>query len=217
MEISPKHKIMPQIFRKDLPNGGIVAVWKITESTDELFNNLQLQNEELVKVNNFRLDKRKQEFLAVRCLLKLLLNHDAKINYLPSGKPVLTNSSYYISISHTRGHAAVALSKSPFSGIDIEYPSERVTRVYQRFVSKKEQLFIPEKRKLDYYTLLWCLKETMFKLFDDSNIIFNQHFLCHPFVLENEGAINASFVKENIIEKKYHYIVTPDYYLVYYC
>jgi 4'-phosphopantetheinyl transferase EntD len=208
---------MPQIFRKDLPNDGIVAVWKITESTDELFKNLQLKNEELIKVRNFSLDKRKQEFLAVRCLLKQILNHDAEVNYLASGKPVLSNSHYYISISHTKGYAAVALSKSPFSGIDIEYPSERVNRVYQRFVSEKEQAFIPEDQKLIYYTLIWCLKETMYKLFDDCNIIFNQHFQCAPFTIEKEGALNASFAKENTIEKKYHYIVTPDYYLVYHC
>lgn len=208
---------MPVYLKKEEANGGILAVWEITESVEELLLQLNLSGAELDRLNSFRLDKRKLEFLATRCLLKALLQKDPVISYLDSGRPVLENSPFNLSISHTKGFAAVALSKSEFSGVDIEHPSERVIKVYDRFVSADEKAFIPESQQLQYFTLLWSLKEAMYKIFDEKSVIFNRDLKCYPFELSQEGEINALFCLNKEVELTYKYITSKDFYLVYHC
>ncbi|MCW3788476.1 4'-phosphopantetheinyl transferase family protein [Plebeiibacterium sediminum] len=208
---------MPVYLKKEEANGGILAVWEITESVEELLLQLNLSGAEMDRLNSFRLDKRKLEFLATRCLLKALLQKDPVISYLDSGRPVLENSSFNLSISHTKGFAAVALSESEFSGVDIEHPSERVIKVYDRFVSADEKAFIPESQQLQYFTLLWSLKEAMYKIFDEKSVIFNRDLKCYPFKLSEEGDINALFCLNKEVELTYKYITSKDFYLVYHC
>lgn len=208
---------MAQILRKESPDGGLVAVWKIEESLEELTNQLNLRQEDLQKVNSYKLETRKLEFLATRCLVKEMIGFDAVIEYLESGKPVLKNSNYKISISHTKGYAAVVLSYNEFAGVDIEYPSERVARVYTRFVSPQEESFIPNDKKVQYYTVMWCLKESMYKMYDRKNSIFNFNFICHPFELQKQGQISASFKFEDYRTMDFEYIIDPNFHLVYHC
>ncbi len=152
---------------------------------------LDLNEMDLDKVNNFKLESRKQEFLAARILIREVLNINPEIKYLSSGKPVLTNSHYNLSISHTKGYAAIVLSEDEKAGVDIEIPSDRILKVSSRFVTKKEDGFIPEDSKLFYYTLLWSLKEAMYKIYDQKSIIFNQHLEAQAFVLGEEGYIRG--------------------------
>ncbi len=208
---------MPILFKNEECSGGIVAVWKITETVDELLELLKLNQEELARLYSFRLDKRKLEFLAIRCLIKSVLNIDPEILYLDSGRPVLHNSSYNLSISHTKGYAAIALSKSNYSGIDIEFPSERVVKVYDRFVSAEEKMFIPTEQELAYYTLLWSLKEAMYKIFDEKSVVFNRDLKCYPFELKDEGEMTALFCLNKEVELRYKYITSNEFYLVYHC
>ncbi len=200
------------IYKKNNP---AVGIWSIDESVDELLGMVNLTQDELDKINNFKLKKRKLEFLSVRVLLKNMLQKSYKIEYLETGKPILQHPELNISISHTSGYVAVALSPNSNVGIDIEYPSDRVERVISRFISDKEKVFI-KRKQLDYYTLIWCLKETMYKIKDDKNIIFNKNLVCKPFELNNKGEINALFVDEdNTVEMTFNYETHDDFYLVY--
>ena len=208
---------MPQIIRRDTVNQGFVVVWEITESIEELLVRLNLREQDVERINSYKLESRKLEFLAARCLIKDVLEIEPVIDYLESGKPVLKNSEYKISISHTKGYVAIAFSTGKYAGIDIEYPSERVVKVYKRFVSSNEEKFIPENKKAEYFTLMWCLKESMYKMYDRKNSIFNVNFECHPFLLQDEGKIKASFDFEEYKTMDFEYLVTNDFYLVYHC
>jgi len=208
---------MPQILRRDTKNNGFVVVWKIQESANMLLERLNLSKEDIDRVESYRLESRKQEFLAARCLIKEIIGQEPIIDYLQSGKPVIKNSDYKISISHTKGFVAVAFSKQLFAGVDIEYPSERVARVFKRFVSDEEELFIPENKRVEYYTMLWCLKESMYKMYDRKSSIFNVNFICHPFTLQKQGEIEATFDFEDRRKFSFDYITTDDFYLVYHC
>lgn len=208
---------MPVFLRKDEENGGIVAVWHISESVEELTSALNLREVDLQKVNSFRLDIRKQEFLATRCLIKEILAIEPEIDYLDTGRPVLKNSTYKLSISHTQNYAAISLSKNKQVGIDIEYPSHRVSKVFKRFISDEEHSFIPADKEVEYFTLIWCLKESMYKLFDEKSIIFNLHLKCMPFKLANEGELDALFCMNKEVKLKYKYLTTNKFYLVYHC
>ena len=82
----------------------------------------------------FSAEKRKQEWLAVRVLLKELCGEEKGIAYLPSGKPYLEDGSAFVSFSHTSGYVAVALHPSAEVGVDIEQYGTRVQRVASRFI-----------------------------------------------------------------------------------
>lgn len=83
------------------------------------------------------LNHREREQKAVLCLLRSMLDDDtATIYHNADGKPFIPD--YNISISHTRGYAAVMLSKTHSVGIDIEYISDRVGRIATRFLHPDE-------------------------------------------------------------------------------
>ncbi|WP_068472042.1 4'-phosphopantetheinyl transferase family protein [Saccharicrinis aurantiacus] len=197
-------------------NNGFVKVWKIEETVDEILAELQVSDDDLQKVNSFKLVKRKLEFLCTRCLISEVIGVYPKISYLESGKPILENSDYTISISHTNGFVAVAFTTNGVPGVDIEYPSDRVMKIAQRFISADEDLFIPVADSNKYYSLIWCIKEALYKLLDTEGVIFNEDLLCKPFVISNQGIVNTSvFVNDSTEYINIHYLITPEYYLAY--
>ena len=131
---------MPILFTQKSP---VIGIWKITEPWHEMLESLQENDLYLNHVHNrdiysIKSDKRKQEWLAVRLLLKHMAGIEAYIEYNKDGAPVLRNNPYNISISHTTGFAAVILSKNDNPGIDIEYHSVRAWKLREKFLSEKE-------------------------------------------------------------------------------
>lgn len=88
----------------------------------------------------FTSERRKMEWLSVRVLLYSMLQEDKEIVYSSEGKPFLSDHSFYISISHTKGYVAVALSSLNPVGIDIEQYGQRVHRVSDRYIRPDEQV-----------------------------------------------------------------------------
>ena len=137
---------------------------------------------------------RKMEYLAVRVLLRCLAGEELHVSHHPSGKPYLVGDSRRISISHTRGYAAVALHPSREVGIDIERRSERVRRASSRFLREDE---FPGRDSLSEYDQLtglllnWSAKETMFKMMDASGVDFQEHLRVLPFAVQEEGEMTG--------------------------
>ena len=97
----------------------IVGIWKVDETIEQLrsmFHQFSIYEEGFMR---FSAEKRKQEWLAVRVLLKELCGEEKKIAYLPSGKPYLEDQSVFVSFSHTSGYVAVALHPTAEVGVDI--------------------------------------------------------------------------------------------------
>lgn len=97
------------------------------------------------------------------CPLQELTGGSALIAYHPNGAPYLSGSSLHISISHTKGYAAVLLQDHPAAGIDIEYRSERVSRIRSRFMNPEEEAGIDKEYETEHLLLHWCAKETLLK------------------------------------------------------
>lgn len=121
---------------------------------------------------------REKERKAVRELVAAMLNSDdsfggqtkadyVEIGHEESGKPLL--DGWHISISHTKGYAAVLLSKNHEVGIDIEYVSERVKRIADRFLRPDEQA-----ENTTDLLLHWCAKEAIYKLYSELDLTFQQ-------------------------------------------
>lgn len=115
-----------------------LAIWKVEETGGELRAMLGDSLPYDAELSALRAESRRTEYLAVRVLLKALCGEEKQVGHFPSGKPFLTDQSYRLSISHTRGYVAVALHPSAEVGVDIEQVADRVLRIAGRFMCAEE-------------------------------------------------------------------------------
>lgn len=195
------------------------GIWKITETFPELMSLFNPNNEELSSyIDKIKSEARKKEYLAVRLLLKHLLGKEVQIFYHIDGSPYPADGKYHISISHTKGYAAIILSEESNPGIDIEYRSERALTLKERFLSKEESDLIHVKKSIspaDFATIFWCAKETAFKSLKCGNVDFIKHLhILSCSMKENSGTL---ITKEKRTEKKQSFVInfeiTGDYIL----
>ena len=131
-------------------------------------NSWMLDNEivESKKIQNL---KRKNEFTGIRQLRNELLPKK-EIIYSSSGKPSLIDDTTQLSISHSSQSICVAISDSPL-GIDIEKIDDRILKVRAKFVNCEEKQFYAYD-SIEDLTILWTIKESIYKLLDISGISF---------------------------------------------
>ena len=203
-------------YRKD---NLVVGVWKVDETVEQLrsmFHRFSIYEEGF---SRFSAEKRKQEWLAVRILLKELCGGEEKeIAYCPSGKPYLKDGSACVSFSHTHGYVAVAIHPSMNVGIDIEQYGTRVRRVASRFIREDEKVSVEAGDEVYALLLHWSAKETMFKLMEDEAVDFLEHLRIFPFTLQESGGMEAQEYRSSK-ERKFliHYDTHPDYVLTFSC
>ena len=206
------------IYRKYQQGDLAVAVWKVDETVEQLrsmFRDFSIYEEGYAR---FSAEKRKQEWLAVRVLLKEMLGDEKKIAYLPSGKPYLEDGSMRISFSHTVGYVAVALHPSAEVGVDIEQYGTRVKRVASRFIREDEKVSVASGDEIYGLLLHWSAKETMFKLMEEEAVDFLDHLCIFPFTLQESGVMEAQeFRSSNEQKFLIHYDTHPDYVLTFAC
>lgn len=156
--------------------GVSLGLWQMDESPEQLFDlypHLLPYRSSLD--DKYKNDGRKLEFLAIRALMyemlrvngasKGLLSHAGDFTHNGQGKPLFRG--YHVSISHTKGYAALIMSKKSEVAVDIEYMSDRVERIASKFLRKDERA-----DSLDAKLVHWCAKETVFKLFSEENLLF---------------------------------------------
>ncbi|MDR0371000.1 MAG: 4'-phosphopantetheinyl transferase superfamily protein [Prevotellaceae bacterium] len=171
-----------------------ILIWKITESEDELYQ--QLKNEEEKRqFSSLNSEKRRKEFLGVRIALQTLLGREIQIGYTHEGKPYLPDGSYRISISHSREWIAVMVHPVLEVGIDIEIQKQTVLRVYKKFLHETEIARFAgeqdeEKRRIRFQ-LIWGAKEALYKIVGHDWVDFSAGFQTLPFDLQPEGTLNV--------------------------
>lgn len=189
----------------------LLGIRKIDTDKEMLINMLPKSQHIIVRkqIGKMRAQSRIVEWLNTRVLLFELLGEEKIISNHPSGRPFLNDKSYKISISHTRDYVAIILSEDYHVGVDIEMISDRVTRIYDKFISHNE--YIEESNHVVHQLLHWSAKETLFKIMRESEVDFKEHLNIIPFVPENKGTFSAIETKTND-KKKYtiHYEVFED-------
>ena len=185
---------MPNYAHHTSEWGGI-AIWHITETSDELYVLLDTEkyDSQLLGMKN---EVRRAEWLAVRLLVKELFGPEAEVAYHPTGRPYLKNGTAHISISHTKGFAAVAYHHRAPLGMDIEYLSSRVERIASRFTTQAEASYIDvhdEDVRQMYHLINWSAKEALYKLFDSPSLAeFREVFHIAPYTLSESGTMDAT-------------------------
>ena len=109
------------------------------------------------------------------------------IGHAASRQPLLRG--YHVGVTHTKGYAALMLSKSCDVACDIEHFSDRVERIKSKFLRKDEKA-----DDLDSLLVHWCGKETVYKLFPEDNLQFSQ-MRVGPFSTMSDWACEVENMK----------------------
>ena len=161
-----------------------VKIWKITESYDELIQPIDLRNECMQRVLGMKSELHQRGFLSVRHLLAEFGYTDADLYYDDNGKPHLKDGKF-ISITHSFTFSGIIVSDREV-GIDIEKQREKIKIIAHKFVDYEFNYL--DKNADDYIkklTVIWGIKESLYKLFATPGMLFREHFLVIPFMLED--------------------------------
>lgn len=194
-------------------HGTQIGIWKIEEPEEEflqLFDDKESVLRQIEQVSN---PVKRCEKLAVRALLKTLTGEEKRIIYMPSGKPALSDRSFNISISHTKGYAAVALNRHKKTGIDIEAVSNRACRINHRFMSIKEREALDKSNEAVVSLLNWSAKETVYKLMSKEGVDFQKEIFIAPFAIEDNQLLATESHTADRQEFRLYFEVTRDYVL----
>ena len=206
------------IFQQFVPFPGIRAgVWHITETEEELKRQTRLSEAEKVRLDTFRNEGRRRQWLAVRVLLQGMLPElNAEITYDVAGRPFLLPAGPYISISHSGEFAAITLGDH-VSGIDIEKVRDRITRVRDRFLSSEEAADACRGNMLEPLCIYWGGKEAIYKIAGVQGTDLKNDIHIHPFdyLCNTNGYCDATLVSNGFPGKhRLYYCHIPDYIMV---
>jgi phosphopantetheinyl transferase len=183
---------MGVILNNELPRGGKLGIWEISEDYDTLRSGLNLENEEVKRLEGFRNHARKLEWLSVRNLINELRGEPSRIIYNADRKPFLLDNSSNISISHSRNLTAILLSRTMRVGIDLEYMSHKISRVADRFIGETEKI-TGDPALLRYHLYIhWCAKEALYKICDKKDINFRKNLRIKPFEPRERGILQGT-------------------------
>lgn len=190
---------MPLILIEDIFPDVKLGLWKMDESVEDLFIQnplLALQKERVY--DSCSSDQRRREVFTVHQLIYDMVWDDVELFHDESGRPYLSNG-LNISISHTRGCAAVIVSSCFKVSVDVEYISERVNRITDKFLRMDEQA-----ETLIDKLIHWCTKETLYKLYPNNHLAFMDMQLLSIEGNDHNGIITAKNLVCDKIQDVYY-------------
>lgn len=157
---------MPRAYIYNVSRPGVeFFFWQLEETPVELASLIDGGDALLCEaVEKFKSVERQREWIAARALLQQA-GYGHVINYKPDGAPYLSGCGKHISISHTVGMVALAISDKPV-GIDIEASARNVMRVAHMLVGKNGVPVSDNSEAL----CLWTSKEAAYKLFPEKAV-----------------------------------------------
>ena len=193
---------MPIFFQQQINDSTRLGIWKI-EETEEFFKANVPQHRDVTHPH------KRLQHLAGRFLLQYLFPDFPYelIQIADTRKPFLPDEQYHFSISHCGDFAAAIVSKDSRVGIDIEVPTEKISKIMYKFLSAKEHelfhLIQPDKDRIPFSTLLWSAKESVFKWYGGGGVDFRKEIQLKKQHEGNE-TIESLFSKNNT-ELTVHY------------
>lgn len=195
---------MPLFYQHNINDTTKLMVWHITENEEFFLSKVSITN----KVMH---PHKRLQHLAGRYLLHLLHPEFPfhLIEIAESKKPLLRNGELHFSISHCGDYAAVIVSKYKQVGIDVELITPKIELVKDKFLTEYElklSATIPDESNVMNYkvlTLFWSSKEAIYKWYGKGALSFKRNIGMDELFFKNEeGFINAHFIKDKKIELK---------------
>ncbi|MCL2652063.1 MAG: 4'-phosphopantetheinyl transferase superfamily protein [Candidatus Azobacteroides sp.] len=175
-----KNRELKSIAQTFYQNQSSITVVPLQEDSESLLSRLSFKERYLPAIEKMS-ENRKREWLTIRVLVKELLGEEKEILYNSLGKPYLSDNSFYIGISHTKGYAALILNKENEVAIDIEKITTKVENVWKRFVNEEEEKALSQSNELIHLLLYWSAKESIYKWLGVENVDFKADLHISPF------------------------------------
>ena len=181
------------LFRDFSDAHATILLWKYSEEED-LNPDFLLEKENFEKIKDYHPTKLKETLLVRKILKSVLPNH--KILY--NGRvPYLFPNDYEISVTHSFPFAALAISKDKV-GIDIEPFNPKISRIQHKFLLEEESGFIVKSKEIAYLTVIWSLKESLYKIHHSNYWSLKKHYEVKPFNLDFPFNIQCRVHDENV-------------------
>ena len=187
----PLHKIL------HINENTTAYFWHITEDVTSLFRAVSLRDTSLFRLEGMKSEEHQKGFLAVRMLLQHLGYTDYDLTYDEAGKPHL-NDGKHISISHSHEFSCICISDE-LMGIDLEKLKEKTLKIAPRFMEVKHLENLSTLEQIEKSTVIWGVKESIFKIKNEKGISFPEHIFEAEFDLK-EGKCEAELHFNNQIE-----------------
>ncbi len=189
---------MPLVYQQNINLDTRLGVWHITEAENFFLKKVNLQAD--ITHRHKRL-----QHLAGRFLLQELYPAFPlqMILVAETRKPFLPEEEYHFSISHCGDYAAAIVSSANRVGTDIEIPQEKIQRIRHKFLSHQESA-AAEKLPLNLLqqlTLLWSIKEAVFKWYGAGQVDFREHININSLIHQNGRYIAACYFTKHTKEK----------------
>ena len=193
-----------------------LGIWQIEEDENFFLQKVPLQQ-------SITHPHKRLQHLAGRYLLQYLFPHFpySEILIADTHKPYLPNEQYHFSISHCGNYAAAIVSSTHRVGIDIEIPTEKITRIAHKFIHPSEQQWMEkfsvssfrfpvnnpavqqlptENYKLQ--TILWSSKEAIFKWYSLGGLSFKEDMQLNGIIQKQNDSLQLPFIfqKEKSIQ-----------------
>lgn len=185
------------LYKTIKPNAKtIVHIWKIEESYDKLFKNIELNERSKVRLSGMKSELHQRGFLSVRYLLKKAGYTDFDLFYNAYGKPLLKDNKH-ISITHSYQFSAIIISNVDV-GIDVEKNRDKIIRIYDRFVNTEVDI-LSDEDLVKQLTVIWGAKEAMYKTYPYGGLSFHNHIAIDPFLFADKkstGRVNFDHWKK---------------------
>ncbi len=199
-------------FLKDfiINNSTKIILWKIIPGE---LDDKHLSKEE-IGLLKIRKEKNSREyFLAAR---KLLKNEDSEltIKYDSKGKPYL-NKQKGISISHSNEIVAIGISNEIDFGIDIQYKTDKVFKIQNKFLSEMESKFLGKKIDLESLIKVWSAKESIYKALGKEEVSFSNDLEIET--INDKDFFRAGYYRKDNIKTKFDldFICMEEYIICY--
>ncbi len=172
-----------------------VFVWKITETYEQLYNEVKLNEKSFIRLNGMKSELHQRGFLSVRKLLEQAGYSDFDLLYDEAGKPHFNIKSLHtepveVSITHSHNFSAIIISDKK-CGIDIELQREKIIQIANKFIDAEYDYLnkTPTQDVVRQLTVIWGAKESIFKIQNEKGISFRYHINVTPFKMSDKKGI----------------------------
>jgi 4'-phosphopantetheinyl transferase len=177
-----------------------LGLWQITESVEVLNAGLRLSDVDINRLSAIKSDRRKKEWLACRNLLGAMTDTNFQITYDSIGKPLIENSDWHISMSHSGDYACVYLKKTNPCGVDIQILKKSLSKGMGFFINENEKKWIDSNDNSQMH-LIWSAKEAAIKYTGNREIDFKNNIELDPIPCNQNESIQLTIVDTKTVIK----------------
>lgn len=192
-----------------------VLIWKIEESFDDLYKEIELTQQSNNRLNSMKSDLHRRGFLSVRHLLNIIGYTDADLIYDAFGKPHLKDGKF-ISITHSFTFSGIIISDDKPVGIDIEKQRDKILKIAHKFTPIEAYKSIANHDALvSKLTIVWGAKESLYKIYGKKKLLFLNNIYIEDFSFETNETTGEILYEGVTDQYKIYFLETEGFTCVY--